>query len=136
MTVTKTKIAGTELDSYVCNASGPLDSTLSELENISNSESSAVMMKSCTVEPREGNQGPRYTKLPFGSIQSMGLPNLGYKKYIEFASQLKKYNKPIIASVAGLSVEDYEKMVSTFQKSFFVFRLGKYFNQFFRKRKN
>ncbi|HHD92543.1 MAG TPA: dihydroorotate oxidase [Candidatus Portnoybacteria bacterium] len=117
MMTTKTKIAGVELDSYICNASGPLDSTLDELENIANSKSSAIMMKSCTIEPREGNQEPRYIRLPLGSIQSMGLPNLGYQEYVKFSSQLKKYNKPIIASVAGLSVDDYEKMVSAFQDS-------------------
>ena len=114
---TKTKIAGVEFDSYICNASGPLDSTLDELESIANSKSSSIMMKSCTIEPREGNQEPRYVRLPLGSIQSMGLPNLGYQEYVKFSSQLKKYNKPIIASVAGLSVDDYEKMVSAFQNS-------------------
>lgn len=117
MKITKTKIAGVELDSYICNASGPLDSTLEELESIANSKSSAIIMKSCTIEPREGNQEPRYVRLPLGSIQSMGLPNLGYREYVKFASQLKKYNKPVIASVAGLSVEDYGKMVEAFQNS-------------------
>src|SRR3989344_8435370 len=105
MMTTKTKIAGIKFDSYICNASGPLDSTLEELESIANSKSSAIMMKSCTIESRKGNQEPRYVRLPLGSIQSMGLPNLGYQEYVKFASQLKKYNKPVIASVAGLSVE-------------------------------
>ncbi|MCK5460023.1 dihydroorotate oxidase [Candidatus Parcubacteria bacterium] len=113
----KTKIAGVELDSYICNASGPLDSTLKELENIAKSTSSAIIMKSCTIEPKEGNQEPIYTRLPLGSIQSMGLPNLGYQEYVKFAARLKKYNKPIIASVAGLSVEDYQQMVEAFQNS-------------------
>ena len=58
MMTTKTKIAGVELDSYICNASGPLDATLKELENIADSKSSAIMMKSCTLELREGNQEP------------------------------------------------------------------------------
>lgn len=117
MITTKTKIAGIGLDSYVCNASGPLDTTLEELESIGNSKSSAIIMKSCTIKPREGNQKPRYARLPLGAIQSMGLPNLGYQKYIDFSSQLKKFNKPIIASVAGLSIEDYEKMIRAFQNS-------------------
>jgi dihydroorotate dehydrogenase (fumarate) len=117
MMTTKTKIAGIEFNSYICNASGPLDSTLEELENIANSRSSAIIMKSCTIEPRKGNQEPRYVRLPLGSIQSMGLPNLGYQEYVGFSSQLKRFNKPIIASVAGLSVEDFEKMVSAFQSS-------------------
>jgi dihydroorotate dehydrogenase (fumarate) len=114
---TKTTVAGVEFESYVCNASGPLDSTFEELKRIATSKSSAVVMKSCTVEPRIGNEEPRYKRLPFGSIQSMGLPNLGYKKYVASAALLKKFKKPIIASVAGFSVEDYILMVNAFQKS-------------------
>lgn len=114
---TKTKIAGMEFDSYVLNASGPKDSTFEELEAIAKSSSSAIMMKSCTVEQREGNEEPRYARLPLGAIQSMGLPNLGYGEYVKFASKLRGYNKPIIASVAGLCTDDYKKMVEAFQKS-------------------
>ncbi len=82
----KAKIAGIEFESCVCNASGPLDSTLEELEIIASSVSSAIVMKSCTIEPRKGNEEPRYVRLPLGSIQSMGLPNLGYQEYIKFTS--------------------------------------------------
>lgn len=115
--MTKTKIAGIDFDSYIFNASGPRDSILKELEVIGESDSSAITMKSCTLQPREGNDKPRYARLEFGSIQSMGLPNLGYQEYIKLASQLKKYNKPIIASVAGLTIDSYRKMVEEFQKS-------------------
>ena len=107
----KTEISKIKLDSYIFNASGPNNSTLKELEIIAKSGSSAIMMKSCTIEPRKGNPNPRYKRLVLGSIQSMGLPNLGYQKYIEFVSKLKKYNKPIIASVAGFC-GDYIKPVA------------------------
>lgn len=112
-----TEIAGIALDSYVFNASGVNDSTFEELETIANSASAAIMMKSCTLEPRKGNDKPRYARLPFGSIQCMGLPNLGCKEYIKFASQLKRYSKPIIASIAGLHFKDYPVLVEAFQKS-------------------
>jgi dihydroorotate dehydrogenase (fumarate) len=77
------------------------------------------MMKSCTIEAREGNPEPRYARLPLGGIQSMGLPNLGYREYIRFAAILKeKYpTKPLIASVAGLCAEDFPRMVEAFQAS-------------------
>lgn len=113
----KTKIAGIHLDAFVVNASGPDDSTFKELEIIAKSESSAIVMKSCTIKPREGNEEPRYHRLQFGSIQSMGLPNLGYQKYIKIASKLKSFQKPIIASVAGLNSEDYIQMTQSFQNS-------------------
>lgn len=114
---TETKIAGVEFDSYVLNAAGPNCSTLEELKVIGDSASSAIMMKSSSINPREGNEKPRYSKISIGSIQCMGLPNLGYKEYIKSAHQLKEYNKPIIASVAGACVEDYKKMVEAFQNS-------------------
>jgi dihydroorotate dehydrogenase (fumarate) len=116
--LTKTNIAGINFDSYVMNASGINDSTLEELEVIASSSSSAIVMKSCTLEPRIGNPEPRYSRLEQGSIQCMGLPNLGYKKYLEFAEKLKaKYKKPIVASVAGTNLEEYRTLVKSFQSS-------------------
>ena len=114
---TQTKIAGVNLNSYILNASGPNDATIEQLEIIGHSDSSGIVMKSATIEPRVGNEEPRYFESEFGSIQSMGLPNLGYQKYIEFASQLKSFRKPIIASVAGLCLEDYIQMTKAFQNS-------------------
>ncbi|MDE1849070.1 MAG: dihydroorotate oxidase [Nanoarchaeota archaeon] len=113
----KTKVANAELNSYVCNASGIKDVAYEELKAIAESNSAAIVMKSCTPEPRSGNEEPRYMRLPFGAIQSMGLPNLGYKEYIRIAAELKKYRKPIIASVAGLSPDDFPKIVRAFQNS-------------------
>ncbi len=115
---TKTKISGIEFLSYVCNASGAQDTTYEELEAIAKSGSAAIVMKTCTIEPRLGNPQPRCTHTPLGLIQSMGWPNLGYKKYLAFAAKLKKkYDKPIIASIGGFSDKDYRQMTSAFQKS-------------------
>lgn len=115
---TITQIANVPLESFIGNASGPKDATLEELEVIAESGSSIIMMKTCTIEPRAGNEEPRYARLPHGSIQSMGLPNLGYKKYIEFAKILKSnYKKPVIASVAGFSEEEFIFLVEQFQSS-------------------
>ncbi len=113
----KTKIANVELNSYICNASGPDDVTYEDLIKIAESDSSAITMKSCTLEPREGNEKPRYARLPFGAIQSMGLPNLGYQEYVRIASEIKQYKKPVIASVAGISPEHFPRMVKAFQTS-------------------
>lgn len=117
MMTTKTKIAGIEFDSYIFNASGIKDDTFEELEEIGKSRSSAIMLKSCTLEPRKGNEEPREINLPFGYFQSEGLPNLGYRKYLEFIPKLKQYKKPIIASVVGFSLEEYRILVKAFQES-------------------
>lgn len=113
-----TKIAGVQFKTCVFNTSGPADVTLEELEIIGKSSSSAITMKSCTLKPRIGNPEPRYADLPMGSINSMGLPNLGYKAYIKFSKILKKkYRKPIIASICGMTLEDDVVMFRAFNDS-------------------
>ena len=55
----------------VMNASGPHCTTLEELEKIAMSDADYIVMKSCTLEPREGNPSPRYFAFEGGSINSM-----------------------------------------------------------------
>ena len=108
-------IAGIELAHPIFNASGILDETLEEMEAIGRSESSAILMKSCTLEPREGNPKPRYYEDEFGSINSSGLPNKGYKEYGKYATILKaKFKKPVIASVSGMKFDDNVRIVKFF----------------------
>jgi dihydroorotate dehydrogenase (fumarate) len=47
----------------------------------------------------------------------MGLPNLGFRKYVEFIPQLKKFNKPVIASVSGLKLEDNIEIIKAFNET-------------------
>jgi len=111
-------LAGIKLDTCVFNAAGPNDVTLEELEIIAKSKSSAITTKSCTLEPRVGNPEPRYADLELGSINSMGLPNLGYKEYIKFAHILKsKYSKPVVASISGLTFDDNLVIFKAFNDS-------------------
>ena len=46
----------------------------------------------------------------------MGLPNLGYEKYIEFSHILtEKYKKPVIASIVGMKPDDFPMIVEAFE---------------------
>lgn len=110
-------ISGIHFDSCIMNASGPLDATLEELTDIATSGAGGIVMKSCTVEIREGNPEPRYIDVEWGSINSMGLPNLGYKYYNDIAPKLKSYGKPLIASIAGANGQEYKKIVEAFNSS-------------------
>ena len=110
-------LSGIQFDSCIMNASGPLDTTLEELTNIATSGAGGIVMKSCTIEVREGNPEPRYVDVDWGSINSMGLPNLGYKYYNEITPKLKSYGKPLIASIAGANCEEYKTIVEKFNSS-------------------
>lgn len=96
------KIAGLEFNPPITNASGPECDTFELLEKIAKSGAGGIMTKSMTMVPRQGNPEPRLAKDVGGnSLNSMGLPNLGYKAYASMIPKLKKYRKPIIASVAS-----------------------------------
>src|SRR5438128_7392866 len=102
-----TIIAGVRFPSCFMNASGALCVTRDELLALGRSLAGAIVTKSMTMEPRDGNPTPRYYGFPGGSINSMGLPNLGYKAYAALIPELKTLGKPVIASVAGLCEDDF-----------------------------
>jgi dihydroorotate dehydrogenase (fumarate) len=66
-----------------------------------------------TREPRAGNPEPRYFAFSEGSVNSMGLPNLGYRAYAQIIPTLKAFGKPVIASIAGLCEEDFPEIART-----------------------
>ena len=102
-----TTIAGVRFPSCFMNAAGARCVTRDELDALGRSRSAAIVTKSMTLAPRDGNPEPRYYGFPAGSINSMGLPNLGYLAYARIIPELRKFGKPIIASVAGFSEEDF-----------------------------
>lgn len=99
------------------NASGALCVTRAELEALGQSAAGAIVTKSMTREPRSGNPEPRYYSFPDGSINSMGLPNLGYRAYAEIIPSLRRFGKPVIASVAGLCEEDFPEIARTINRA-------------------
>src|SRR5215510_5910648 len=106
-------IAGVKFPACFMNASGALCVTREELLALGRSHAGAIVTKSMTVEARQGNPSPRYYGFPGGSINSMGLPNLGYRAYAELIPELKQFGKPVIASIAGLREEDFPVIAAT-----------------------
>ena len=102
-----TIIAGVTFPTCFMNAAGACCVTQEELEALGESHAGAIVTKSMTPQPREGNPGPRYHSFPGGSINSMGLPNLGYPAYAKLIPELRRFGKPIVASIAGLNPQDF-----------------------------
>ena len=105
-----TSIAGVKFPTCFMNASGALCVTREELHALGRSRAGAIVTKSMTLEPRAGNPEPRYYSFTGGSINSMGLPNLGYRAYAELIPELVQFGKPVIASIAGLCEDDFLTM--------------------------
>lgn len=104
----KTSICGIEMDSCIMNASGCLCTTKEELDNLQNSSSGAIVSKSGTIYSRIGNPNPRLHVDNFGSINAMGLPNLGYEFYMDYG---KNTTKPYIQSIHPFSINDLDIML-------------------------
>lgn len=93
----------------IMNASGPKSITEEDLRDVAKSGAGAVITKSMSHCPREGNKKPRLKKrldYEIGSLNSEGLPNLGFERYKEIIPKLKEeYDKTIIASIAAADCE-------------------------------
>lgn len=78
----------------------------------------AVMMKAATGEERFGNETPRVTETPSGMLNAIGLQNPGADEIVEKEIPfLRQFDIPIIANVAGSTVEEYERVVTVLNQS-------------------
>lgn len=102
------------------NASGVHCMITSELEELANSRAGAFITKSCTLNDRAGNPEPRYYDVPLGSINSMGLPNQGFKYYLDYALDFEQQNQqPLFFSIAGMSAAENLEMLTLIENSNF-----------------
>lgn len=104
------------------NAAGVWCETAEALDGVLASEAGGVISKSATLQARAGNPTPRQELLQLGSINSMGLPNQGYKYYLDYAISKQegaKQEKPVILSLSGLSIAENMEMLEAVQESAF-----------------
>lgn len=73
----------------------------------------SVILKSITMEPREGNPIPRVAKYEYGILNSVGLRNPGLKEGKKHIKDfLKKTKTPVIISVFATNIKGFKKLVS------------------------
>ncbi|USI67535.1 dihydroorotate oxidase [Lactococcus petauri] len=116
----ETTFAHTKFANPFMNASGVHCMTIEDLQELEKSDAGAYITKSCTLEKREGNPSPRYVDLALGSINSMGLPNLGFDYYLDYVLEVQQnQDKTTFFSIAGMSPEENLEMLDRIQKSAF-----------------
>ena len=72
----------------------------------------AIVTKSITLNPREGNPPPRIVETSSGMINSIGLANIGVDKYIsEMIPIYKNIKTKIIMNVAGTDIDEYIRVI-------------------------
>ena len=106
-----TTIGNLYIEGCIGNASGPRCTSIEELDELVNTLScSLVVTKSSTIEPRIGNEEPRYGVIKEGTINSMGIPNFGYKYYQNYINN-NTSSKPIFHSIIPFSNDDLTMML-------------------------
>ena len=106
------KIGHTTFKNPIFVASGTFGYGTENPELVDVSNIGAIVTKSITLNPREGNPPPRIVETPSGMINSIGLANIGVDKYVsEMLPVYEKIGSPIIMNIAGSSMVEYIKVM-------------------------
>lgn len=103
----KMTLPGLDLKNPVMPASGCFGFGQEYGEYYDLSRLGALMVKAVTWEPRRGNAMPRLAETPAGMLNAIGLQNPGIAGVEKELAWLEQFDLPIIANVAGYSVEEY-----------------------------
>jgi dihydroorotate dehydrogenase (NAD+) catalytic subunit len=108
---------GLELEHPIVNGSGTFDALAARrafgdavLERF---PFAALVTKTVTVRPREGNPPPRLWELAGGLMNSIGLPNKGIERFLEEdLGRLASFPVPLVVNVMGFSREEVARLVA------------------------
>jgi dihydroorotate dehydrogenase (NAD+) catalytic subunit len=107
------RVGGVELAHPVLNASGTLDAPAARDAGVPVHDAlAALVTKTVTPQPREGNDPPRLAEAPAGLLNSIGLANPGLEAFAErVLPATAALGRPLVVSVGGFSHDDYAAMV-------------------------
>lgn len=108
MVNTSFPLAGLEMKNRVLVASGTFGYGDDCLDLVDVNRLGGIITKSLSLKPRDGNPPPRITETACGMLNSIGLANIGVKKFIEEKLPIiREFDTAIIANIAASSVEEY-----------------------------
>lgn len=107
-------IAGLPLRAPVILAAGTAGYVDEMADVLDLSRVGAVVTKSITAEPREGNPTWRITELGAGAmLNAIGLANVGIDRFIaQYADRVRNAPTTIVGSIAGASIDEYAQVAA------------------------
>jgi dihydroorotate dehydrogenase (NAD+) catalytic subunit len=113
----ETEIAGIKMKNPVMVASGTFGYGEEASKFVDLDKIGAIVTKTITLEPREGNPPPRICETASGMLNAIGLQNKGVKDFVENRLPfLSKFKTPVIANIAGDSAAEYAELAKTLNK--------------------
>ena len=108
-----TSLAGIPLRNPVMLAAGTAGYLDEMAEVVDLSRIGAVVTKSITAAPREGNNTWRIIESRAGMLNAIGLANVGIDEFMKtMAPKVGKVPTTVIGSIAGFSIEEYVRVAS------------------------
>jgi dihydroorotate dehydrogenase (NAD+) catalytic subunit len=112
------KLPGLSLKNPIMPASGCFGFGREYAQFYDLSQLGAIMIKATTLEPRFGNPTPRVAETSGGMLNAIGLQNPGLEKVLtEELPWLERFDVPIIANIAGSTMEDYVQVAKEISKA-------------------
>jgi dihydroorotate dehydrogenase (NAD+) catalytic subunit len=113
----KTELAGIKMKNPVMVASGTFGYGEEASKFVDLDKLGAIVTKTISLEPREGNPPPRICETASGMMNSIGLQNKGVKDFVENSLPfLAKFKTPVIANIAGDSGQEFVKLAEILNK--------------------
>lgn len=111
-------LGGLPLRNPVMVAAGTFGYGLEYRDMLDLTQLGALVTKSLTLAPRMGNSPPRVAETPAGMLNSIGLQNDGVDAFLmETLPRLREYGTPIIASIAGETIEEYVQVAEKLSRA-------------------
>jgi len=105
-------IGNTSFENPIWVASGTFGYGTEAPELVDVNQLGAIVTKSITRQPREGNPPPRIVETASGMINSIGLSNIGVEKYIKNLLPIYEgLSTKIIMNIAGTDIQEYVEIM-------------------------
>ncbi|MFC1705510.1 dihydroorotate dehydrogenase, partial [Planctomycetota bacterium] len=73
----------------------------------------AIVGKTVTLEPREGNPSPRMAETAAGMLNTIGLQNPGLDHFVSaILPRMLQYGNPVLVNIAGRSVDEFVELAA------------------------
>ena len=106
------EIAGIKMQNPVMPASGTFGfgKEFSRVEGFDLSKLGAIIGKTATLKPRDGNPQPRICEHQGGMVNSIGLQGIGIERILaEEVPFMAQWGVPIILNISGFTLEEFAK---------------------------
>ncbi|GEM00714.1 dihydroorotate dehydrogenase (NAD+) catalytic subunit [Halolactibacillus halophilus] len=118
MSLLKVDLPGLALKNPIMPASGCFSFGKEYSQFYDLSKLGSIMVKAATLHKRLGNDTPRVAETKSGMLNAIGLQNPGVETIIDQELPfLASFDVPVIANVAGSTIEEYEQVATALRRS-------------------